>query len=32
MAAAGIYWVMSLSLEQVQGRLERYFGRSVRNT
>ena len=30
LAAACIYWVMSLALEQVQGRLERYFGRSVR--
>lgn len=32
LAAAGIYWVMSLCLERVQGSLERYFGRSVRNT
>ncbi len=31
LAAAGIYWVMSLCLEGVQGRLERYFGRSVRS-
>lgn len=30
MAAAAIYWVLSLGLEQVQGRLEKYFGRSVR--
>lgn len=27
LAAAGIYWVLSLCLERVQGRLEKYFGR-----
>jgi cystine transport system permease protein len=31
LAAAGIYWVLSLCLERVQGRLEAHFGRSVRN-
>ena len=30
LAAAGIYWVLSLCLEQVQGRLEKYYGRGVR--
>lgn len=30
LAAAGIYWVLSLCLEAVQARLERYFGRSTR--
>jgi len=28
MAAAGIYWVLSLCLEHVQRRLEKFFGRS----
>src|SRR5690606_17253603 len=28
LAAAAIYWVLSLCLEHVQGRLERYFGRT----
>src|SRR5690606_2807435 len=31
LAAAGIYWVLSLCLEQVQGRLEKYYGRSSRS-
>jgi cystine transport system permease protein len=31
LAAAGIYWILSLCLENVQGRLERYFGRSARH-
>lgn len=28
LAAAGIYWMLSLCLEHVQGRLEKYFGRT----
>lgn len=31
LAAAGIYWVLSLCLEHVQARLEKYFGRSTRH-
>jgi cystine transport system permease protein len=31
LAAAGIYWILSLCLERVQGRLEKYFGRSTRH-
>ncbi|MCC2596348.1 amino acid ABC transporter permease [Pusillimonas sp. MFBS29] len=31
LAAAGIYWVLSLCLEQVQARLEKYYGRAARH-
>jgi len=31
LAAAGIYWVLSICLEHLQARLEKYFGRSTRN-
>lgn len=30
LAAAGIYWILSICLERVQVRLEKYFGRSTR--
>lgn len=31
LAAAGIYWILSICLEHVQVRLEKYFGRSTRS-
>jgi cystine transport system permease protein len=31
LAAAGIYWMLSICLEHVQARLERYFGRATRS-
>ncbi|AEC21521.1 amino acid ABC transporter, permease protein, His/Glu/Gln/Arg/opine family [Pusillimonas sp. T7-7] len=31
LAAAGIYWILSLCLEQVQARLEKHYGRSARH-
>ncbi|MGB3288335.1 MAG: amino acid ABC transporter permease [Burkholderiaceae bacterium] len=31
LAAAGIYWILSICLEHFQGRLEKYFGRSTRS-
>jgi cystine transport system permease protein len=31
LAAAGIYWILSICLEHVQARLEKYFGRSTRS-